>query len=181
MYINDPDTDSSSLAPFSVFEVASNMSPPSPPSFVVDVLSQQTDDGSATLAFPTDLDNDVPSTTYSPSVNSTSIGHLTTVANAVDLQLPIGVVVVIVLASACVLLGAVYSYIYFTRNVAGTRPSTSNPNKNRKSVSAAGGPGGSDHHHHGGETGHDDAADSSFRIHVFLFRKHSHQHRATIT
>ena len=187
MYINDDASFlSTSLTVLNDVSNLSSTSPPSPSLFIVDVSSQRTDDEeSLTSSFPSaDLDDAVTSTTYFPDVNSTSIGDLTAAgANALGVQLPVGVVIVIVLASACVLLGAVYGYIYFTRM--GTRSTSSTPSKTRKSVSAGSGAGGSDHHggHHGsGDAGHDDAhPDSPFTYtHMFLFRKHSN-HRATIT
>lgn len=121
----------------------------------------------------------------SAAVNPATHGDLPAAADTVGLQLPIGVIIVIVLAAACLLLGAVYGYIYFTRTGARstTAPSTS---KARKSPSGSGGAGGSgsDHHHHhhhhhlSGDAGHDDADGPYLNTHVFLFRKHSGRHHA---
>jgi len=87
--------------------------------------------------------------------------------------LPIGVIIVIVLASACILLGVIYGYVYFTR-VSG--------NSNKKSRHKSGSSRQqSDHHHHhqsertGGSepaAAHRDDPDSSYTTHMFLFRKH---------
>jgi len=84
-----------------------------------------------------------------------------------NLLLPIGVIVVIVLAAACLLLGIVYGYVYFTRVSA-----TNVKKPSQKWSSATRQLQRSDYHHQqSAGTTSDPDHDGNHTTHVFLFRK----------
>lgn len=90
--------------------------------------------------------------------------NLTTQATATSsyrLLLPIGVIIVIVLAAACLVLGIVYAYVYFTRESAMT-----NKKPSHKSSSSR------QQHGEGGAATDPDDSDNAYTTHMFLFRKH---------
>lgn len=104
-------------------------------------------------------------------------------------RLPVGVVIVLVLAGACLLLGVIYGYIYFTRIVSTRTPSpTGSAKPSRKSISGivAGGSGSGNGSGGGGPGGqgdsNDDDLEPSHHTHMFLFRMYSSRRQAnTIT
>jgi hypothetical protein len=93
--------------------------------------------------------------------------------------IPTGVVIVIVLAAACVVLGAVYGYIYFTR--VDTRSTRTDKKPSTRKSSGARRVSFSDQHGHTAETGLSredsscsDRTSAPLYTHMFLFRKHHH-------
>jgi len=109
------------------------------------------------------------------STNASNLCANTTQAtnsnNHVGLLLPVGVITVIVLASACLLLGVVYGYVYFTRM------SGKSVTKPRRHKSARQQHADQHHHHDSGisdpaAASHRDDADANYTTHMFLFRKH---------
>lgn len=113
----------------------------------------------------TQVDDSLLLRTSNCSTNSSSYlcGNVTTqatTANSYRLLLPIGVIIVIVLAAACLVLGVIYAYVHFTRESAMTNKKPSNKSSSSRQQHGEGG------------TATDPDDDNSYTTHMFLFRKH---------